>query len=339
MNIEDVGVVIPMGEMVGGHVTPIDHIYLQPTVFQSAPDTYNVYADASGVIREIGVEPAFAENKHTKIRLIIYHTCDFYSIYNLLTSLSPRILAITGNLTAGQYYNEPITVTQGELLGKIGGQTLDLSVNYDKVTLKGFIVPAHYASESWKIHTVDPFDYFKEPFKSQLLAKDLRQAEPRGGKIDYDIDGKLVGNWFIAGSEGVTGATDPSKSQLAFVYDWIDPSQIRISIGNYGDIATLQNSSDLQYGVKGNAPDPKDISVASGPVKYELVQWSTVAGDGSPWSGMSYAPGLHAVNSSTVKGTVLVQMISDRKIKFEAFPEKPAGDVQGFDANAIVYER
>ena len=342
MNIEDIGVVIPMGEMVGGHVTPIDHIYLQPTVFQSAPDTYNVYADASGIIRGIGVESANPENKHTKIRLTIYHTCDFYSIYNLLTSLSPRLQGITGNLGPGQYYNEPISVQQGEVMGKIGGQTLDLSVNYDRVTLKGFIVPEHYASESWKIHTVDPFDYFREPFRSQLLAKDIRQAEPRGGKIDYDIDGRLVGNWFAVGRDGDTGSKDPYgywKSQLSFVYDWVDPATILISIGNYGDIATLHNNTDLQYAVKGNAPDPKDVSVASGLVKYELVGWSYATGAGAVWDRMSYQSGLHAVNQSTARGTVLVQMISERKIKFQAFPGKTASEVSGFTQAALMYER
>ncbi len=48
--------------------------------------------------------------------------------------------------------------------------------------------------------TVDTFDYFDEPVKSQLLAKSLRIALPVGGKIDYDIDGKLIGNWFREGS-------------------------------------------------------------------------------------------------------------------------------------------
>ena len=28
----------------------------------------------------------------------------------------------------------------------------------------------------------------------------VRTAEPISGKIDYDLDGKLIGNWFVAGS-------------------------------------------------------------------------------------------------------------------------------------------
>ncbi|MBI2661514.1 hypothetical protein HYX09_04605, partial [Candidatus Woesearchaeota archaeon] len=45
---EDVGIVMPMGLMIGAHVTPIDHMYFSPREFHSKPDTYDVYADADG---------------------------------------------------------------------------------------------------------------------------------------------------------------------------------------------------------------------------------------------------------------------------------------------------
>lgn len=347
MNPEDVGVVIPMGAMIWNHVTPIDHMYFQPTVFHSPPDTYGVYADADGIIDGIGVEPLSAENQGVKIRLTIRHTCDFYSIYNLLTSLSPRLQDIAGDLKPGEYYQKPIPVKAGELLGKIGGQTLDLSVNYDAITLPGFLVPEHYAGEDWKLHTVDPFDYFVEPFKSQLLAKNLRRVAPPGGKIDYDIDGKLVGTWFVEGSGGYPAGYVPDvwKNHVSFAYDHIDPTHIIVSLGNYSDVATAtglaasQNGFMLQYGVKGNAPDPKDVSVSSGVVEYELVNSDYLRSNGQSWDRMSFASDLVAVNQNQVQGVVFVQLISDRKLKLEIFPGKTDADVSGFTVNAKVYER
>jgi len=334
MKIEDIGIVIPMGLVVGGHVTPIDHMYFQPAIFNSQSDTYNVYADADGVITDIGIEPNNPENKYKKTNVRIMHTCDFYSIYNLLTSLSPEIISITGEMSYGKYWSGSIPVKKGQLIGKIGGQTLDLSVNYDKIILKGFIVPEHYAGESWKIHTVDPFDYFEEPYRSQLLEKNLRTAIPLGGKIDYDIDGKLVGNWFLEGSGGYPERYVPEvwKNHLSFLYDHIDPSHIIISIGNYGGNAK-------QAAVKGNSPDPKDISVSSGLVKYELVGIDYVLENGQSWDRMSVAKNLKVRDSDRVEGTVLVQLISDRKIKFESFPGKTAQEVQGFTDKAAIYER
>ena len=346
MNPEDVGIIIPMGAMIGSHVTPIDHMYFQPIVFHSPPDTYNVYADADGVIKGIGREPKFPENKYDKYRIEIRHTCDFYSIYNLLTSLSPEIKKITGEIEPGSYSNKPIHVKKGDLLGKIGGQTLDLSVNYDNITLSGFLVQEHYAGESWKLHTVDPFDYFTEPIKTQLLSKNVRQAEPRGGKIDYDLDGYLVGNWFIEGSGGFPEKyiEDSWKNHLSFAYDPIDPSHIIISIGNYDKFAEQSSLSSndemrLQYSINGNSPNPKEISVSSGLIKYELVETMYALSNGESWDRMSYANDIKAMGGNYVKGTALVQMISERKLKFEAFPGKTGEQVNGFTEKALVYER
>ncbi len=335
MKFEDIGIVLPMGAMVGGHVTPIDHMYFSPAVFNSKPDTYEVYANANGTITDIGLEQANPDNKYKKFRVIIKHTCDFYSIYNLITSLSPEITNVVGNMSPGDYWGGSIKVKKGDLIGKIGGQTLDLSVNYDKVILKGFIFPEHYSGEEWKIHTVDPFDYFEEPFRTQLLEKNPRTVPPLGGKIDYDIDGRLAGNWFEENTGGYQGGgarPEYWSTHLSFVYDHIDTGHIVVSIGNYG-------GETKQAAVKNNSPDPKDVSVSSGLVKYELVRYELYLENGRPWDRMSPAKNLKAKNNDFVEGTVLVQMISDRKIKFEAFPGKTASKVAGFTEKSKTYER
>ena len=71
------------------------------------------------------------------------------------------------------------------------------------------------------------------------------------------------------------------------------------------------------------------MSVADGPVKYELIhgQFGT--------SGQVQK----RQDADVVQGTALAQMLPDGKLKFEVFPGKAAGEVAGFTVNARLYER
>jgi hypothetical protein len=276
--------------------------------------------------------------KQAEYQLKFWYTCDFASYYDLLTSLSPRLQAqFDAHKQNGGYASVQIKVKEGELVGRIGGQTVDFAVyDYTKI-LPGFIVPEHYLAESWKLHVVDPFQYFKEPVRSQLLALDPRQVEPRQGKIDYDKDGKLVGTWFKEGNSGFgsTGGNAPSpwRGHLSFVYNNIDPKLLEISIGDYG-------GQSQQFAVKGNAPDPSTITSKSGLVKYELTQLElNRKSTGQQWDNMHVYNDIVGQPGSVVQGVALVQMTATRKIKFEAFPGETAAQVTGFDTHAIVYER
>ena len=133
-------------------------------------------------------------------------------------------------------------------------------------------------------------------------------AGPRGGKTDFDIDGRLVGNWFLEGGENPGEA-----ARLAFVFDYLDPTQVRIPIGGMVE--------GRGWGIAGNAPDPSDVTTASGIIKYEIFEtgWK-VAATGDAWSEASSQPGsaLRGVNGNS-RATVLVEMIGDRRIKIEVF--------------------
>ncbi|MEK6828223.1 MAG: hypothetical protein AABX78_02630, partial [Nanoarchaeota archaeon] len=122
-------------------------------------------------------------------------------------------------------------------------------------------------------------------------------------------------------------------THLSFAYDGLDPSLIIVSIGNY-------NGEAQQFAVKGNAPDPATISVRSGLVKYELVSFGYMTEEGKDWDRLSFAKISKAYGyDEQVGGVVLVQMLEDRKIKFEAFSGKIASQVSGFTENAKIYER
>ena len=145
MNLSDVAFILPLGTMVGGHVTPIDHQYYVPVDFQSAPDTYEVFSAIDGFIVQVGVEQEQV-NPPDKITVVIESSCTFWVWYILLTSLTPD-LTQQALPAPGQTSAVRIPVQAGQLLGYIGGRTLDFSVVNSEVTLSGFIVPEHYAAE------------------------------------------------------------------------------------------------------------------------------------------------------------------------------------------------
>ena len=339
MYLEDIGAMVPMGLMVGAHVTPIDHIYFSPAVFRSEPYRYEVMAPADGHIVAVQMRTRSVEGEQSALevpeyRIVIEYSCSLYTIYDLVTRLAPSVDAQLGTLRPGETQTR-IPVASGEVIGRIGGQTLDMNGVDIRVTLPGFIDPGHYEREPWKIHSVDPFDYFQEPLRSHLLVLNPRTAEPRGGKIDYDVPGRLVGNWFAAGTNGYAGS-NPSRyweGHLSIVYDLYDPSQVRVSVRNFG-------GRSAQFGVRGNTPDPADVEVATGLVRYELVDWTYyVADSGERWDRFSPAGGIVVRNTDHVGGILLAQMLEDGSLSAEVFLGNAALAQEGFTSSATIFER
>lgn len=336
MKLEDIGFIEPLGLMLGSHVTPIDHQYYYQKDWVAEPteaDLKDVFAPADGIITSIQAMPSFFSHVRPELgdyRIILAHTCSFYTIYIHVYKLSDKIYEQVEDLKPGENKGLNILVKAGELIGK--ANSFDFSAHNEDVVLSGFIVPEHYTGEPWKIHTVDPFDYFVEPLKSKLLEKNLRLDIPRGGKIDYDINGRLIGNWFKENTNGYRGIKQPEYwvTHLSISPDGLDPEHIIVSLGDFKGEA-------MQFGVKGNSPNPKDVDVSTGLVKYKLVHYSYYDLNNKRWESTYYAKGLKAKNNEEVNGVVLLQLISDRKLKVEIFPDKT--DVDGFTEKAMIYER
>jgi len=313
---------LPLGLVVNTHVFPRAHTTYRGVTTNSNPAAYQVRAAAAGFI--VTVEN---RNKTTsKFKVIVEHSGTFYTFYDLLDVLDPALIAAVPQFGNIGTTVSRLPITAGQVLGTLSGlHGAELGVVDLEVTLPGLFMPEHYESEPWQIHTVDPFDYFDEPVRSQIMAKNPRTASPRGGKTDYDVDGRLVGNWFLEGTCGYRGALPPAlptaAGHLAFVPHYIETSSSIISIGNY---AGAQGT----FGIVGNAPDPATISEASGVVKFELRFVI------SPTSATPFAGG-----SFPVQGTVLAQVLPNRRLKFEAFPGVTAAQVTGFTTNAKIYER
>lgn len=333
MDMSDVRSVLPVGTLAGAHVTPIDHLYFYPNDMQNR-DAAPVYAMADGYIvskqtRSVRVDNGAAQKEEYRIE--IQHNCDIVSYFDLMTSLDP---SIKDKLQEGGSMRVPVKA--GQVLGRVGAQSLDTAIYNYGMELKGFVKPASYKAEPWKIHTDDFFKYFNDPIKSAMLAKNPRKAEPRGGKIDYDVAGKLIGNWFEVGTNGYAGAGDPSQNRVAssdgrgywsghfsIAPDAIDPSVTDISFGDYQGKAT-------QFSAKAGSLDPAQVSKQSGVVKYELTQF--IVPSPSPTGGVP-------VRNQQTQGVVLVQVLDNNQLKMEAFPGKTASQVSGFTSAAKTYER
>ena len=336
VGLNNVVFIEPLGAMIGNHVTPIDHQYymaLDHMLLDQAAIIVDVYSPASGTVTQIQHMSSLPGDEITFIddyRIVIEHTSTISSIYIHLDTLSAKIAAVAP--PPGEYASVSVDVQAGEIIGYYTG-TIDYNVVDENVVLTGFVIPASYQAEPWKIHTPDPFDYFNEPIKSQLIEKCLRTAEPVGGKIDYDIDGRLIGSWFKENTNGYAGI-DPANywvGHLSVVYHTVDPEHIIVSLGSY-------NNQPSQFGVKNNSPDPANVSVDTGQILYELVDYDYYDGD-VRWDRESLVKGLKLRNSDFVQGVVLFQLLEDRRLKVEIFPDTTAAGVGTFTQNAMIYVR
>lgn len=346
--LSDLAYIQPMGLMIGGHVTPIDHGYFYIKGAQaSPPQPAAVYAPLDGVITAVsrstrtqgsGPTPPATYDDYA---VTIAGTCAFRVRFSNLLRFAGALAHQVGSLQPNDAKDPQLTVRAGDLIGYTGLPTaygIDVWVENDNSTLTGFINPAQYtAVESWKTHVVDLFQYTQEPLRDQLLALVERDATPRWGKIDYDQDGKLIGSWFKVGTGGYggnkNGAAGYWDGHLSVVYDGNDPSQIDVSFGDYQGQAQ-------QFAVIGDKPDPASVDQATGVIDYELGQIETYSADtGQTWDGRHYIPHIRTRAGSTVEGTVLMQLVGARSLKIEIFPGRSASQVAGFDTAALLYER
>jgi hypothetical protein len=330
MDLNDVGSIIPTGMLAGPHVTPIDHLYFYPKDMKNR-DAAPVYAMADGFITGYSVRTQNVQGGEQKpeYRLFIQHSCDFYSYFDLMTSLDS---SIASQMKEGDMLHVPIKA--GQVLGRVGAQSLDTAIYNYAMTLPGFVNPESYAAEDWKIHTDDFFKYFDEPLRTQMLALNPRKVEPYGGKIDYDVKDKLQGNWFEEGTNGYAGPTKYQNGQnpdgkgywaghFSIAPDAVNVDLINISFGDYQGQAT-------QFTALSATPDPATVGTADGIVKYELTRY--VQPTPSPTGSVP-------ARNMTVLGTVLLQVLDGDKMKMEAFPNKTASEVTAFTGSAKVYSR
>jgi len=287
-----------------GHTFPTDH---GGFVINGIRE---IRAPASGIISELQYKES------GDYRIVITHTNSFRSWFDHLATIEPSILsqveAAEGKLEPGQevrMLNIPVEAGQVIGTGPKGAVGIDWGVWDEEVTLS-FIHPEKYGRT---VHSVHFIPYCEPSLAEALLEKVPRTAEPRWGKIDFDQPGRLVGNWALEDTSGEDLLGEWEK-HLAFVYDWHEPTQIRIAVGGVLNVP----GKGKVYQVVGNSPDPAEVTIDSGMVVYRLK-------------------GLPEWGEGGLTATIIVEMVDAEKIKVEGFRGHPSNPQ--FTANAKYYTR
>lgn len=279
-----------------GHVLPTDHVYFYDADLSRnqviGADTRDVFMPATAAVIQ-----AFLVQGQTKV--MFRATPAFYFYFDHL------IPSVT--FTPGQI------IQAGTKIGTTPpGATLDLGAFDTTVAHPGFVNPARYGFQT--LYAVSPWKYMTPQLQAQVYPHMYRAptAADKDGKIDFGIDGKLSGDWFVEGMPADSSWEPYGWTRtLSFAYDYYDPSQVRISIGGTIGPAGV-------WAIDSTAPKPETLTPASGMVAYLLY---------SPFD-----------KGTPPYGLLLVQMTSPTSIKTELFPNERTVN-RTFDASAVTFVR
>lgn len=324
VDLSEVESFVPMGEP---NVLPKEHGGFPIKDPYTLPADVPVFAVASGVIVVAGhgtrfmdfpdVPPELAGTAYDDYHLILQISKSVRINYGHVSALNFSILPELEDLPADETgHNVEIIVNAGDILGWIGPHpAMDFSVTDYSLKLN-FLNPSRYPES--QLYAADIYNYFKEPQLSEMNTIAARSTPPLGGKVDYDIKGKIIGNWFLIGT---TEFIQWSR-QLAIVYDHIKSNRIFISDGSpMRDVPGFEGPGrpDVWW-VKGNAPAPETIGVGEGIIMYTLINNGHIDDE-----------------FKAVQGVMLVEMIDENSMRLEVFKGSIFEDA--FTSEARVYER
>ncbi|MBI15974.1 MAG: hypothetical protein CL782_07030 [Chloroflexi bacterium] len=334
----------PMGKLNAGsgHVTPTDHLYIKRNPDAISEDNkYFILSPSSGHIVRITRqendqylygEYSGQENDYSVVpdhRILIMHSCNLMTVFIHLGELHPTIIERTGKINLGDSWsasdlNSAIKLNTGDPIARFGDNILDWSVHDSNMILDGFLNPERYRqAEPWKIHTVDPFQYFNSDDKELLLSKVKRIKEPLSGKIDYDIEGKIIGNWFLEGTDYLDEnklESDYWAGHLAIGYHHIYPDHQILSVGR--NIGIDENIYNKAWGVfRLEGPDIATIGKVSNEIEYKMYSDSgNILGD-------------------DLLGRLLISHLGNRSLQVEVFSVNSNNNVLKFTDNSKIYIR
>lgn len=302
----DIAYIQPLGNLnPPGHTFPSDHIGFY---FADPSRSYPVVAPANGTLTGV-LRRASSIAAGYDCKLEMRHTATVRSYLDHVGPLDPALLAQIGPLTDGfKVVNVPVTA--GQRLGWSGGppgdlKGMDLGVVNTARSLPGFVHPEKYHDTAR--YADAPLSYYEAPLREALYALVACDGPNKDGKIDLDVPGRLVGNWFSQGA----GADDWAR-HLAFVFEPQHPAQVRIAMGGELGLTGV-------YAIPDAAPRPADVSQATGKVAYRL-----------------YYP--HTEPGGPAVGLLLVQLTAADTIRVELFPGSQALDAE-FTAASYLYTR
>ena len=297
------------GTGAGAHNLPSDHASF------AFPDREPVpaYAPASGLLVAVdfgtGRWLAADGSRLDDYNLNLQYTANFFLKMTHMTALSPDLAEKVGKVKDG-LNPVKIQVKAGDLLGYFSGApylgTADfMAIDYDAVSVAPPATRAIYGP--CENHSVDPFQYFAEPLRSQLRAKLPDRPAPAIGRYNYDGLGGLFGNWWA--EKDLKDGREVGIPRFGFFLKNDDPSTVMV--GNLGT-----NTADVAVG-----PDPAKVKVGGAPVAYELTNFS-----GGP-------------DVAFETGMLLVQRLAIDQVRAEIFPNASRDTPLAFDSGAEIFYR
>ncbi len=290
----DIRFIVPLGNLnPPGHTFPSDHIYFYNRVPPAPPGApAPIYAPGDGTVQFVltsGAESQVGVRTGSFIYYLDHIVLD--------PAVRPGVA-----LAAGQRIGETGSTAYGIDLGVINEQKSVFFVN-----------PLRYPSTT--VHGDAPLPYFDEPLRSRLYGRVQRLGSDLDGRFDFDVTGRLAGNWFHE-SLPVSDSASPSSwsRHLSFVFDNYDPSRVRVAIGGTLPLVGA-------FAVPAGVPDPREVTPTSGRVVYRLLM------PGGPGD----APGPQ-------RGILAVEMLDATTLQVEVLPDGAATDLS-FTTAARRYVR
>jgi hypothetical protein len=272
-----------------GHTIPTSHIYFWSTQKSTDPKL-PVYAPGNGVINMILQVPVL---NIPECKVWVKMNDDF--MYHL------------DHIVLNDTLKEGMTIKAGQIIGTTGlGPAIDFGV-IDNAVVNDFANPKRYNDEH--LHCGKPLSYYPDSLKSILYPKVDREGNEKDGKVNVDVKGKLVGNWFLDDKTFHVDGPDGWEKELSFAFDIQKPTRVLVSIGG-----TLGQTG--KWGIPSDAIRPEDVTVSSGKVAYRLLYMEEL----------------------TQAGLMIVQMLDADHIKIQVFPNSQESDAE-FDGNAKTYAR
>ncbi len=165
----------------------------------------------------------------------------------------------------------------------------------------------------------------------------VRKSEPRAGRIDYDVDGTLSGNWFEVGTNFYEGVNKNKyfEGHFSLSLNDIDPNYWQIGIG-------FLDVYENVFVIQGNPLIPTEISVDSGKQIYELYSFEIYV-ENNPsknWFREAHDENdIFGVRLAGKKGFVMLELIEEQLLQLEVFLNVEKDSINEFTDNSRVYER
>jgi len=279
------------------------------------PSDIPIYAPADGVITVIDQFSGVRPNGDKDMAITIQISTTIRVRWGHVDDIAQSILdQLSKPLVEGE--NRPeIRVNGGDQVGWVGQWPgFDTGIE-DRGLELPWANPARYKAS--EIYWAYPFDYWRGNLAAQMLAITRRQVEPRGGRIVYDVPGRIIGNWFHEELVPPLGFL-PFSGHLAIAYEYFQAANVMISEA-YGRADPDYPSRELLDVINDPTP-PEELGVDDGLIKYEYV-----------WDGH--------IDFPARGGTMLLQLVSPSRLRVERFEGSAADEVEGFTASSRYYIR